>query len=151
MGARGPAPRPTNLTKFLGNPGHRIFNKTEPKPPAVIPECPDWLDERAHAEWDRVAQDLFDIGILTSVDRTALAGYCQAYSSWVECQEHIADNGSVIAGRWGPSINPAVTAAQKWMGIIRSFCQEFGLTPSSRARMALPNAAPEEDEDDGLD
>src|SRR5579859_4508596 len=135
MGARGPAPRPTNITRLLGNPGHRVENTGEPMPPKLMPTPPDWLEADALVEWSRVAQDLYDIGVLTKVDRTALAAYCQAYARWVECEKSISLNGITMQGRLGLSPRPEVGMAQKWLGIIKQYCAEFGLTPSARARM----------------
>lgn len=150
MGLRGPAPRPTVLTKMLGNPGHQTFNKNEPRPVKVKPTPPDWLSGEALAEWDRISDDLYDIGLLTRVDRTSLTAYCQAYARWVECEQAINEHGVTFIGRLGIQIRPEATMAAKLYGIIKTFCHEFGLSPSARARMVLPDQGGDED-DDGLD
>ena len=86
---RGRKPQPTALRRARGNPGKRAYNEAEPQPPKDLPDCPPHLSDVARAEWDRVAVTLHDIGVLTKVDRAALAAYCQAYGRWVEAEEQM--------------------------------------------------------------
>lgn len=150
MGQRGPAPRPTELNRYLGNPGHRKLETDEPKPARAMPSPPEWLNAVARGEWDRVVGALFEIGVLTAADGTSLAAYCVAYGRWVECEQAITENGITMTGRWGETLRPEVAAAQKYLGIIKQYTSEFGLSPSARARMVLP-APFDQEEDDGLD
>lgn len=73
MGQRGPAPKPTALKRLQGNPGKRALNESEPRPAATLPRCPSHLQGEARAEWRRVARALHESGLLTQVDRAALA------------------------------------------------------------------------------
>ena len=68
---RGRKPKPTMIKVLEGNPGKRAINDREPEPPAGIPECPDFLDEEARAEWFRTAKVLSDMRLLTLVPRSA--------------------------------------------------------------------------------
>ena len=74
---RGRKPKPTRLKLIEGNPGRRPIRGDEPQPPASQPTCPAHLSPTAKAEWKRLAQSLNAIGLLTQVDRAALAAYCQ--------------------------------------------------------------------------
>ncbi len=150
MGQRGPIARPTELTRLLGNPGHRVLNKNEMQPDRVAPEIPSWLDPEALAEWERVTPVLLQLGVLTEIDRTALSAYCMAYSRWVQCEEIISAKGLTYMTKTGLQARPEITMQQKYLGIIRVFCAEFGLTPSSRSRMSVPTAAVDTDSE-GLD
>lgn len=88
MATRGRKPKPTNLKLVQGNPGKRAINKGEPKPPAgdaLTP--PSFLNAPAKVEWARVLGDLQRCGLVTTIDRAALAGYCQAYGTWTECDK----------------------------------------------------------------
>lgn len=88
MSTRGRKPKPTNLKLVQGNPGKRPINKGEPKPPAgdaLTP--PAFLNAPAKVEWARVLGDLQRCGLVTTIDRAALAGYCQAYGTWAECDK----------------------------------------------------------------
>ena len=47
----------------------------------AAPTCPFWLDGVAKKEWYQVARELARLRLLTELDRTALAGYCQSFST----------------------------------------------------------------------
>lgn len=146
MGRRGPAPKPTVLKILSGNPGKRPINQDEPKPKPIAPKCPSWLDKEAKREWKRVAPELERLGLLTIVDGAALAAYCQAYVRWKQAEEIIKREGMTVTTETGYIMpHPAVKIAEKAQQLIKAFCAEFGLTPSSRSRMSLPEKR-EEDE-----
>ena len=54
-----------------------------------MPACPDWLMSEAKKEWERLAELMNQMGVLTEVDMAAFAAYCQSYARWKEAQEHI--------------------------------------------------------------
>ena len=93
---RGRKPRPTVLKLMEGNPGKRPLNDREPTPPVEMPECPEFLDARARAEWDRTVPVLAKMGLLTAADRSALAAYCVAYSRWVQAEAQVARFGTIV-------------------------------------------------------
>ena len=70
---RGRKPKPTRLKLLEGNPGKRRINGQEPQPPWTLPSCPAHLSPSAKAEWKRLAKTLNAVGLLTQVDRAALA------------------------------------------------------------------------------
>lgn len=142
----GRPPKPTHLKILSGNPGKRPLPENEPKPTPIAPKPPSWLDREAKREWKRLSRELERLGLLTAVDGTAFAAYCQAYSRWRQAEEAIRREGMVVTTESGyPMPHPAVKIAEKAMQLIRAFCTEFGLTPSARARMALPGRKDEED------
>ena len=96
MATRGRKPKPTALKVLEGNPGKRPLNEYEPVPPKGTIECPDWLEEEAKREWERLAPSLEAMGVLTTADLTAFAGYCQAYARWREAEEFISQHGSIF-------------------------------------------------------
>jgi len=154
MAKPGPPKKPTPLRILEGNPSKRPLPKNEPKPDGEMPECPEWLSDEAKKEWDRVAPELNKIGLLSKIDSTALAGYCQSYAKWKEAEMWIQEHGSVypIRGSDGKikylQQVPQVGIANQCLKQIRAFCAEFGMTPSARARIELPSGA--EDEDDEI-
>ncbi len=136
MAVRGRKPNPTALKRLEGNPGNRPLNENEPKPRIVVLTCPDWLEEAAKAEWARMGEILEDMGILTEVDTTAFAGYCQAYARWREAEEFLTQHGSIIRTPNGYLQQvPQVSIAQTNLKIMLKFCEQFGLTPSARSRI----------------
>lgn len=134
----GRRPKPTALKELQGNPGHRPLNKREPKPTGT-PTCPRHLDEEAKKEWKRISAELTTLGLLTSVDRAALAAYCAAYSRWVKAEESIQRFGAVIKSPKSgfPIQNPYVSVANTALDHMRKFAIEFGLTPASRTRLQV--------------
>lgn len=141
----GRRPKPTKLKELAGNPGHRTLNNAEPRP-GGIPACPTHLDREARAEWKRIARELTGLGLLTSVDRAALAAYCAAYSRWVKAEEQVQKFGLVIKSPKSgyPIANPYVGIANTALDQMRRFLIEFGMTPASRSRIHV-DAPGEED------
>lgn len=146
MGERGPAPKPTALRVLEGNPSHRPLPKNEPKPELGVPECPSWLPEDAQAEWHRVAPELSKLGLLAKIDGSALAAYCAAYARWKLAEETLKVAGLTFNTQAGyVAQHPCVGMANKALAEMLRFGREFGLTPSSRGRMALPGEAERHD------
>lgn len=146
----GRPPKPTGLKVLEGNPGKRPLNKREPKT-SKIARRPMWLTSEAKKEWARIAPILKNMNILTAADQIALAVYCQAYADYIEAQKIIQENGITYeytnkAGITNIVARPEVLIAQKNAEIIRKFCIEFGLTPSSRGRIQLPGEGKKESE-----
>ena len=136
MAQRGRKPKPTALKVLEGNPGKRPLNLYEPVPEGKLPECPEWLEEEAKAEWERLAVPMHNLGLLTELDMAAFAVYCQAYARWKEAEEFISQHGSIVKtknGFWQQV--PQVSIAQTYNKIMTKIATEFGLTPSSRSRI----------------
>lgn len=132
--------KPTALKELAGNPGKRRLNKNEPKPRQKKPSCPKHLTGEARREWNRMSKQLFDLGLLTEVDRAALAGYCQLWARWVEAEEEMrrptfrmvttTDNGY-------PVVSPWMGIASQAMKQMLRFLTEFGMTPAARSRVTV--------------
>ena len=136
MATRGRKPKPTALKALEGNPGKRPLNEHEPVPPKGAIRCPAWLEAEAKKEWKRLAPSLEAMGVLTAVDITAFAGYCQAYARWKEAEEFISKHGSIFQTPSGYVQQvPQVSIAQQNLKIMQSFCSEFSLTPATRSRI----------------
>ena len=142
MGRRGPAPKPDKLKALEGNPGKRKLNLDASEPEGMA-KCPTDLSVAAKNEWKRVAKELHDLGLFTIIDRTALAVYCDAYDKWITATKALDEHGLTMEytnknGSTNITARPEVNIATKYAQIIKSFCAEFGLTPSSRCRLLLP-------------
>ena len=142
MAQRGRKPKPTALKVLEGNPGKRPLNPFEPTPDAKMPDCPEWLEEEAKAEWNRLAEPMFRLGLLTELDMAAFASYCQAYARWQEAEQFISQHGSIVKtanGFWQQV--PQVTISHANQKIMLKAAAEFGLTPSTRSRIISGNFA----------
>lgn len=133
----GPAPKPTALLKLAGTYRADRHGTAEPAPPAAIPSCPKHLDRRAKVEWRRMCKQLELLGLITLLDRAALAAYCVSYSRWVEAEIRMQEHGPVVKSPNGyPIQNPWLSISDKALDNMRKLLTEFGLTPSSRSRLS---------------
>lgn len=138
MATKGRKPKPTALKLLEGNPGKRPLNVNEPKPQKKTQKCPSWLEAEAKKEWRRMSKQLEELGVLTQVDTLAFAGYCQAYARWKEAEEFLSKHGTIFKTPSGYIQQvPQVSIAQTYLKIMKDFCSEFGLTPSSRSRISI--------------
>jgi len=150
----GREPKPTELKRLEGNPGKRPLNRNEPQPEVERPTCPSHLSNTARTEWRRIVPELERLGLLTMIDRSAFAGYCQAWARWRQCEESLKRTdvtyesprhdrqGQIVGNMVRPY--PEVAIARQMMGEICAFCTEFGLTPSSRGRINIPGHSEED-------
>jgi P27 family predicted phage terminase small subunit len=82
------------------------------------------------------------LGILSGLDRAALAAYCQAYGRWAQAERALAKmsnqaDGLIIKTVSGNMIqNPLVGVANKAMSDMMRYASEFGMTPSARSRIS---------------
>jgi P27 family predicted phage terminase small subunit len=141
---RGRKPKPTHLKLVTGNPGKRPLNQNEPQPARKLPSPPAVLYPEAKREWNRVATELHSLGLLTRLDRAALAAYCQSYGRWVIAERAIAEmakadpltHGLIKPTKGGGVPNAMVRTASHAMTEMVRYAGEFGMTPSARSRLS---------------
>jgi P27 family predicted phage terminase small subunit len=141
VATRGPRPKPTALKVIQGTDRADRRNECEPVLATRIPECPEHLAGEAKREWERTTKLLAAAGLVAEIDRAALASYCQAWGRWVEAEEALRRHGVVIKSPNNfPMPSPYLAIANKAMDQMRLLLTEFGMTPSSRARVvAMPD------------
>lgn len=154
--AVGRKPKPTALKLVTGNPGKRALPKKEAKIAPAEPTPPAFLCDDAKVEWGRVVSILFGAGLMTELDRAALAAYAAAYGRWAQAERAInrmaakdelnaalmikTSNGNAIQ-------NPLVGIANKAKADMVRYAAEFGMTPSARSRVdATPNDQTKDDQ-----
>lgn len=134
MATRGAKPKSTRAKELAGS--RRPVNSNEPQPEVSLPDCPDHLPEMAQQEWDRVAPQLFDSGIMTALERAALTGYCESWAMYVEASVELQDNGAIARGQNGqPYQSPYVNVMSMALKQLKDWMVELGMTPSSRSRV----------------
>ena len=151
----GRKPKPTALKLLTGNPGGRKLNTNEAKPDLAQPSPPDFLNDHAKVEWGRIIGTLFRTGLMTELDRSVLAAYCQSYGRWVQAERALArmaeaqadaDQALTIVTHNGTAMqNPLIGIANKAKADTVRYALEFGMTPSARSRVS---ASPHEEVDD---
>jgi len=140
---RGRKPVPTPLRLVSGNPGKRPLNALEPKPRVTVPTCPAHLSPSAKSEWKRLAKLLHELGVISELDRAALAAYCQSYGRWVEAERKLKETPILLktpAGYVQPS--PWLGIANKNLEMMHKFMTELGLSPVSRTRVSARPPTP---------
>ena len=146
MGKRGPRPKPTALRVLEGNPGHRRMNRNEPKPQVSIPTCPSWLPATAKDEWRRVAKELHRLGLLSRIDRSILAGYCQVYADWHAAERVLQREGATFETPNGyVQQRPEVAMKNKALSLLAKFGSLFGLSPADRVGLEIKKESAEDE------
>jgi P27 family predicted phage terminase small subunit len=146
-----------------------------PEPPAGVPVPPKPLAGDALHEWNRMLARLAVSKTLSSVDDGVLYQYCQMFAETegiALAQEETAATVRILQenldGLHELSFEDLLAAAQEITKLrkleagyitkvrqgrmaLRTYLVEFGLTPASRGRVKLTDAAPKKDEWDDLD
>ena len=139
----GRPPKPTNKLKLHGTFQPCRRNKTEPTPEVVIPERPKFLKKEAKKEWNRIAPLLEQQRCLTEIDRALLSAYCMEWQIYVElCRKIKQHTIYTISGNLVQ--DPQIAIKNKALENLRKLAAEFGMSPSSRTRIAVTPAAKEE-------
>lgn len=135
MGRPGRAPKPTALKLIEGSRKDRI-NEREPIPRGLPPTPPPELAADVRAVWDHTVRELDAMGIAYAADRDALVCYCEAVVSHRKASAVLARSSVLVKGLHGTLVrNPALQVQRDAAAVVRSFAQEFGLTPSARTRI----------------
>ena len=139
---RGGSKKPTNLKVLNGNPGKRPIDRNEVKPNPLAPIMPNWLSDRAKAEWQSMAPKLERLGLLTEIDGAAFAAYCQAYARWADAEIKLQDCDDLVTTTKSGYVqqSPYLSIANTSVGIMSKFLAKFGMSPSDRAGLIDPNA-----------
>lgn len=116
---------------------------------------PKGLSREAAREWRSIVPQLRAMGVLSSVDAKALAGYCHSFARWFEAEKLVKKYGVVVrepvllmgtpTGYFRLKKNPAVTVSEAAQKTMRAFLCEFGMTPSSRSRVRVEKQIEEAD------
>jgi P27 family predicted phage terminase small subunit len=142
MAGRKPIPTTLKLIRGTARP-HRI-NKDEPMPPVSVPEPPAHLEDRARAKFAEMAGMLARCGVMTELDRDALARYAVIWCRWIDAEAEIKRKGPIVKTEGGNIIHsPYLAVANRCHRQLAQLEGEFGLTPSSRSRVrsSPPQAA----------
>lgn len=141
----GPKPVPTVLKLLRGNTGHRPINIDEFRPATAIPRPPAHVraNSEANREWKRITILLAAHGVMSEVDRAAIAFYCITWARHVEAEEMIEkaslNNGTGLFVKTPNGFavqSPWLAVSNRAMEMCAKFLIEFGMTPSARSRVS---------------
>lgn len=134
MGKRGPAPQPAALRLLNGAQPSKVPDEPTPKPGKMRPP-PGTSPEVAEIFNETVAY-LEDMKIAYPCDAPALAIYANAVHQYREATGVIDRTSLLVKDKNGNARrNPALFVQREAAAQIRAMAQEFGLTPSGRARI----------------
>ena len=149
--------KPISLILHEGNKSKKTKKEIEERLNAEVKpntdkiEKPYWLEDDSIAceEWDRIVDELVELELMTNVDITVLASYCEYYSKFVEATQALRKEGLFIEytnkfGATNVTEHPLVNTQKKAFEAVLKCCTELGLTPSSRAKIAIPKKKEEE-------
>lgn len=91
---------------------------------------------------------LYNLGLLTSIDRTQLEIYCLWYSKMQEAMDVVKKFGMLTKGSTGQAIiNPAFRIASEATDKVQQCIARFGMSPSDRTRIRVDAPNRREDSD----
>lgn len=135
MGKRGPAPKPTTLRLLDGAQPSKV-NRNEPQARSGKIEPPDELSDGVRIIFEYVVAELEHMRIASPADVHSIVCYCEAVDKHRKASALLAKSSVLIKGLHGGMVrNPALSIQRDAANTIRQFAQEFGLTPSARARI----------------
>lgn len=102
------------------------------------PPVPSYLSAQAKSEWKRIMPQLIARAIITRADLAGVENYCTMIGTIRQIEEQRGLAGGLIDVKLFGVLNRAAQTA-------RQLASEYGLTPTSRARIG--NHAPEDDDD----
>lgn len=147
MGKRGTKKTPTRKLELRGSWRAKI-RPDEPRPKVcqVLPTERIRNDEVALAEWNRISDELYNLGILTDLDRTAMELYCLYYSEYCMAKDQLKEpNDYMFTTEKGyESVSPYVRLKNEAAMQIMKLGVKLGLTPSDRADMKVEPVKPKE-------
>ena len=116
-------------------------------PPVKIPPPPPDLSPLAREIWSDLVPGLAEYRLLTSVDIPALALMAEAMAEYQQVRKILDDEGRYftvdITNKQGDVLghrrqrHPAIQDLQTLNDRIQAWLVEFGMTPSSRAKIAF--------------
>lgn len=143
---QGRKPKPTAVKILEGNPGKRALNHAEPKPRVVLPRPPEHLSEDEKTKWKMTVKELYPLGLITTIDKDALAMYCVIFVRWLKAEKMVREKGEIIKTAAGNIIqNPYLSIANRALDQLNKLGAEFGMTPSSRSRVRTDLQDPDQE------
>lgn len=141
MATKGRKPKPDALKELSGNPGHRPLNANAPKPTTRrVDRMPRGMSEGARRLWRQLSGDLVEIGLLTDADLPAFVLMAEHYGLARRALVEIAEAGLTTTDEAGlVRKHPLLQVWRDNSTAFRAYATEFGLTPSSRSRVKLPD------------
>ena len=156
---RGKPPKPVQLRVLEGGRTSKVVREMRktaadvlPQPSPDYPTRPKAMSDRGAAQWDFVCGLIKELGLLSRTDTIAIQLLCEAYADYCAAIDAIKKNGGetyktqTSRGKGVIVRNiPAVRQRNDADYRIRSWLNEFGMTPSARSRVRGSGKGNDED------
>lgn len=160
MGGKGSGGRNRKSTaqkKAEGNPGKRKLNDKEPPALPGEPKKPICLSAAARKVWPGVVEMLANAGVLFKSDGLAIAAICSQVLIFKQADAAVAKYGllhATLDEETGTAVlrtAPAARVRSDALKRLQSLWQAFGLDPSSRSGVRIPDPDPGAKSETALD
>lgn len=131
--------KPTQLKLMTGS-DERYINRNEPVAVDVLPILPNVPEVPVEVEqiWNYTLAHLDKMKLASAADRDQLYAYCWAVYTHRLAGQMLSESALLVLGPSGNHVpNPALRIQRDAAATMRSFAQEFGLTPSARAGISI--------------
>lgn len=147
MGARGPAPTPTETLELRGSTRAGRHAPSQPRPPIELAPPPDWLSDDAKAMYAELGGHLASVGLVTVLDTAALASFAMAWADLRKVQTFLDRHGLVYVARaparpgekegtaLGLRAYPQARLAADLRAELMRLGDRLGLSPAARSRL----------------
>lgn len=160
MGGRGSGGKNRKSTarkKAEGNRGKRKLNLKEPPSLPGEPKKPSWLCGAPLKVWPEVVRNLSEAGVLFKTDGIAIAALCSNVILFRKADAAIAKYGCLhltLDEETGVGVlktASAVRVRSDALRHLRASWQAFGLDPSSRSGVVIPDPDPKDRSESALE
>lgn len=157
---RGRRPKPLEVRKREGN--LRKTGVIEPLKFNVLsgfPEPPSTLGERGATEWRTTGRKLWDLEVLQSTDIHQFEAYCIELDRYFDINnllnKQLSEYGTqalvVTTEKGALKPNPYLQIERQSLDKLQKLATEFGLSPTSRARLGLGKVGKPKTEQDSVE
>jgi P27 family predicted phage terminase small subunit len=141
MSSRRGHPRKPDALKKLHGTARKDRTVESTAPATGMPTRPMGLSQQAVRVWKSLGPKLHGLGLLSEIDQSTFAVYCQAYADWLEATRLLNKLG--IANWYSETesgyrqVIPEVAVRDKVYQVMQRLETRFGLDPSSRSGIAI--------------
>ena len=143
---KGRKKTPTKLKEMQGTleKSRTIENEMVVDQVPQLPEVPEWLSEIGKNEFEKVTTQLFNLGMLYSVDLKLVEAYANEISLYLECEMKLRKENRIDEFQNSEGIvvrrqaSPLVKMKNDALNNSLKLAAQFGLTPVARASISAP-------------